>query len=102
MDSGIQFKQILQALKRNPNLDQSNLRNLLQKLKTLKGTVDGPSGDLLYDAEFLNELEKEINEGLNQNSRQTWEPTIYEYIVFFIVLAIIIFIFGKTIPIVHC
>lgn len=96
MDNPVQLKEMLEAMKRNPNLDKSSIRIILSKLKELRQSfrVTGEDGSNEED-EVLKYLEAEMAEGMNLNNRQTWEPTIYEYIAFFVVVVFIILVFGK-------
>lgn len=100
MDSGAELQKLLDAIKRNPNLDEDRLHTILHKLKTLKETFDK-----LGDSELPgDQIAKLIDAETSTGKSLTWQPTFYEYIVFFIVLAFIILIFGKSrqIPIGDC
>lgn len=91
------LKKIVEAIKRNPNLDKSSIRIILSKLKALRTQLHeghDHGGDINED-DILKQLDSDLSEGMDLKSRQTWVPTFHEYIVFFVMLIFIIAIFGN-------
>lgn len=92
MDKNSQLKQILEAVKRNPHMDGSSMRIILNRLNALRNQLRMTSNFEVNDDDILEYFNDEMNEAMR---RQTWQPTIYEYIVFAIVVVFIISVFGK-------
>lgn len=95
MDSPTQAKleELLSLFDKNPNMDKSSLRNVLNQWKDMLQQLGGSSEDTLKQIEILKLLEDKISAG-----RRTWEPTPYEYYAFYVVVAFIISVFGKIMP----
>lgn len=91
------LKKIIEAIKRNPNLDKSSIRIILSKLKELRGQLHAghDHGDDIDEDKILKLLDSELAEGMDLKSRQTWDPTYHEYIVFFVMVIFIVAVFGN-------
>lgn len=88
-----QLKELLLSLDKNPDIDKGRVRIILSQWKDVLQKLGGTDEEKLKQIEIIKSIEDKIGVG-----RRTWEPTTYEYIVFYIVIAFIILVFGKTMP----
>lgn len=91
MDSSAKFKQLLEAMQSDPEQGKPNLQVILNKLKSLRDRLDLLNDEELSEGKVIKLLEEDM-----QPPRLTWTPTFYEYIVFYVMVAIVLVIFGKS------
>lgn len=87
------LEELLSLFDKNPHLDTRSLRTVLTQWRDMLQKLDGSGEDTMKQFEILKSIEDKISAG-----RRTWEPTAYEYYAFYVVVAFIIFIFGKIMP----
>lgn len=96
MDSRTQtkLKELLNSFDDDLHVDKDHLRIVLNQWKDLLEKLGGAGEDTQQQREIL----KLIEDKISSSGRLTWDPTPYEYIVFYIVIAFIISVFGKFMP----